>query len=321
MRSNFFYRPAVIPLWTPSPIGANRQEILKKFNVCVGDVGYFTDTGGFHVLFNVFLPASANIALGFTPPDAFEPYGPVYCSDEVSDIRSIPRTNYRHCHGDFSEKDPGLPQNPQRLVRPFNLPGYFYRKCIASYHMDAPKSKKKVREGSILDLPHGAWKDTLNVGTRLKLRIYLEDHGNDWYNHYLKQPTGPIIPEDSLKVVTGSYKCIGWALATCSTKSSKTISAGLYKTSETCPYYDWDRHDEVVVQTGPLAEETQGDKEFPPNQCVAVQVYSVTIAKTVRNATGSFFESVKSSLSFTRGNTPKNSRVRLSIRFLPKRAT
>jgi len=313
MRSNFFYRSVVIPLFTPSPIGVGRPEIFKKFNVCVGDVGYFTDTGGFFVLFNVFLPSSANIALGLTPPDAFEPYAPVYYAEDISDIRSLPRTNYRHCHGDFSQRDSDAPQNPQRLVWPFNLSNHlivFHREYIASYHMEAPRDKKKAtqRDGSILDLPHGGWKDILNVATKLRLRKYLEDHGKDWYHHYLNQPTTPII-EDSLKVVTGSYKCIGWALGTCSTESSGSISASLYKASDSGPYYDWDRHDEVVVQMGPLAEETQGDRDFPPNQCVAVQVYSIKIAKTIRNATQSFIESVKDLVSFKRGKTPKNSRV------------
>ena len=95
----------------------------------------------------------------------------------------------------------------------------------------------------------------------------------------------PATASDSLKVVTGSYRCSAWALATCSTRSSEKISASLYKTSVSCPYYDWDRHDEVAVQTGPLAEETRGATEFPPNQCVAVQVYSIKIAKNIRNAT------------------------------------
>lgn len=145
MHSNFFYRPVVIPLWSPSPIGGDCQEISKS-NVCVGDVGYFTDTGGFHVLFNIFLPASGNAAIGFKPPDAFEPYGPVSFSEEVSDIKSIPRTSYQHCYGDFSQKDSDAPQNPQRLVQPFSLRSYLIVSIGTTLHciiQNLPKAKAK----------------------------------------------------------------------------------------------------------------------------------------------------------------------------------
>ena len=111
MQSNIFDEEFVIPLWEPSP-GANCPDTS---NVCVGDVGFFTREGGFHVLFNTFLSSARNEELGFMPPNDFQPYGEgeVHFSQDVSKITTISDTHA--CDGDFKSAGTGFhPDHPER---------------------------------------------------------------------------------------------------------------------------------------------------------------------------------------------------------------
>jgi hypothetical protein len=312
MKSTFFLSKGAIALWSPS-LGANVFKEFKKYNVCVGDVGFFTREGGFWVLFNIFLPVQANIDLGFDPPPELEPYGSVACSEEISFFNEIPRTSYRHCDGVFTQ-DLEDTLGSQRFDWPSSQCArslMSFRTCFASYHLQFPatvKGKKLQRWGSVLDLPYGTWKDEMHPRIIPAVHAYLKQHAKTWYLYYRTQPT--TIPNGSLKVVTTSYKCRTWALATCSTESSDEVFARLYKTSNSDLYYDWKKHDKVDVKTGPLASETQGD-EVP--QCIAIEVCSFEVSKNIRNTTAnltsSFIQSV-SNLSLGIGSITNKPRVR-----------
>ena len=111
MQSNIFAEKFVIPLWDPSP-GANCRQTS---NVCVGDVGFLTDDGGFHILFNTFLSSTDNELLGFKPPKDFKPYGEgeVQFSQDVSKITPISDTHA--CDGDFKSAGTRChPDHPER---------------------------------------------------------------------------------------------------------------------------------------------------------------------------------------------------------------
>lgn len=61
-----------IPLWHPSPLAKDPQN--WRWNVCPGDIGYFTSRGGFRTLFNVLQTREENVDHGYDPPDGFIPY-------------------------------------------------------------------------------------------------------------------------------------------------------------------------------------------------------------------------------------------------------
>ena len=276
MRSGFFLSDGAIALWSPS-LGANLHKEFKKSNVCVGDVGFFTKQGGFLVLFNIFLSVEANIDLDFDPPPDLEPY-PACFREDVSIVSMIRRSSYRHCDGAFLQSDLA-PDSPR-----FDWSSSYcvhslmsFRTYFASYRLQVPTTRKKKdvqRWGSVLDLPYGTWKDEMHPRMMSGLQLYIKRHANDWYLYYRMHPSGSTIPDGALKVVTSSYKCRTWALASCSTDSSNEIFAQLYKTSNSDIYYDWAKSDPVDGKTGPVAEETEEDEGELPNQCIAVEVCS-----------------------------------------------
>lgn len=72
MTTPLLFQGHFIPLWHPSPLAQDPRR--WRWNVCIGDVGYFTRNGGFRTLFNVLQTAAQNIDRGYDPPDGFIPY-------------------------------------------------------------------------------------------------------------------------------------------------------------------------------------------------------------------------------------------------------
>ena len=185
----------------------------------------------------------------------------------------------------------------------FFLP--FCRKYIKSYRLTYNKKSSILRSGVLIHLPNGVWKDRMVPTLILDMKRYFDDHAERWYNHYVES-----IPKGRrLQIVNTSYKCSAWAHAACSTESPDDIFARLY---QPFPYseisYQWDKHDEVRGKSGPQLKEL-GDNNLPlVNQCVAVEVYSITKKDGIRNM-GTSIGKFMSRLSISSRNTGQSKRI------------
>ena len=197
----------------------------------------------------------------------------------------------------------------------------FCRKYIKAYRLIYTKKSSILRSGVLIHLPNGVWKDRMVPTMILNMRRYFDDHAERWYNHYADS-----IPKGRrLQIVNTSYKCSAWAHAICSTESPDEIFARLY---QPFPYseisYQWDKHDEVRGKSGPQLKKL-GDDNLPlVNQCVAVEIYSITKTDGIRNM-GTSISTFVSRLSIGSRNTSRSKRIdplgfckSITMRLLPK---
>jgi len=72
MRSGHLPTTDIIPIW--NPISARGAEMRGRVRIDVGDVGTFTQLGGFQVAFNILLDEKTNDLCGYATPPDFTPF-------------------------------------------------------------------------------------------------------------------------------------------------------------------------------------------------------------------------------------------------------
>lgn len=90
MRTKLFDLDFIIPLFSPSKVPAGAK------NVCIGNVGFFNDLGGFTTLFNIFETKSQNLALGYNPPSGFRPFYKTFSQLSIDIQRSEPPKHWSY---------------------------------------------------------------------------------------------------------------------------------------------------------------------------------------------------------------------------------
>ena len=248
--------------------------------VRVGDVGIFTENGGFDFLFNICVPRDDPINPGKLPEN-FIPISPPL---DPTDIRK------------FAEFSPGsyLASSSvaeSRTTESLYVLVYSNFLNLSINVLSSLVFESSASEGAILTMPEGAYSEDLS--NSLRLRQYIATHAEDWYK-FVNGPRGREAQNGDLHVVVGCDKTTSWGMATFANSSLsqetnfrlKFSALGEQQSERNAgEKYMWEHSGVAEVRVGPGRGENEelGETESNrlQNQCLFLRTLNVTLSEKV----------------------------------------
>ncbi|KAF8906821.1 hypothetical protein CPB84DRAFT_1668141, partial [Gymnopilus junonius] len=168
------------PLWKPGP-NNNLPSAYQRAGMSIGDVGTFTDSGGFDFLFNICLPADHPINREGGVPEGFYP------------VQNLRRCDIQR-HAEFH---PGSYLCSQDIK-------------TSQYNGDLSRGlafESSASEGAILTMPSGATSTELT--SVLDFEDYMALHIENWYKFIIGVRSRKV-ENGGVRLVIGCDKSSTW---------------------------------------------------------------------------------------------------------------
>ena len=250
--------------------------------VRAGDVGIFTDDGGFDFLFNICVPIGDPI----NPEELPENFVPIYPSlNSRNDICKFPRFSPGSYLTSSSVAESRTAEQTSYVLHYSNLL-YSFIDALSGLTFESSAS-----EGAILTMPEGA--DSEDLRNRLRFQTYIGTHAKDWYK-FANGPCGREARNGDLRLVVGHDKSTSWGMASFSNSS---LSQGTkfrlkFTALEDQPSqrsavnnYAWEYSGVAEVRVGPGPSENKGLGETDScrlqNQCLFIRSLHVMLSEKV----------------------------------------
>ena len=247
--------------------------------VRVGDVGIFTENGGFDFLFNICVPRDDLINPRMLP----ENFVPISPPVDPTDIRK------------FAEFSPGsyLASSSVAESRTTESSYVVYSNLLNLLInvLSGLIFESSASEGAILTMPEGAYSEDLSNSSRL--RQYIATHAEDWYK-FVNGPRGREAQNGDLHVVVGCDKTTSWGMATFADSSLsqetnfrlKFSALGEQESQRNAGNkYMWEHSGVAEVRVGPGRGENEElgetDSNRLRNQCLFLRTLNVTLSEKV----------------------------------------
>ena len=248
--------------------------------VRVGDVGIFTENGGFDFLFNICVPIDDPI----NPRSLPENFIPISPPVDPTDIRK------------FAEFSPGSYLASSSVAESQTAESSYV--LVYSNFLDLLINilsglifESSASEGAILTMPEGAYSEDLSNFSRL--RQYIATHAEDWYK-FVNGPRGREAQNGDLHVVVGCDKTTSWGMATFADSSLsqetkfrlKFSALGEQQSQRNAGNkYMWEHSGVAEVRVGPGRGENEElgetDSNRLRNQSLFLRTLNVTLSEKV----------------------------------------
>ena len=248
--------------------------------VRVGDVGIFTENGGYDFLFNVCVPRDDPINPRMLP----ENFIPISPPVDPIDIRKFAEFSPGSYLASSSVAESRTNESSYVLVYSNFL--NLLINVLSSLIFESSAS-----EGAILTMPEGAYSEDLS--NSLRLRQYIATHAEDWYK-FVNGPRGREAQNGDLHVVVGCDKTTSWGMATFANTSLtqetnfrlKFSALGEQQSQRNAGNkYMWEHSGIAEVRVGPGRGENEelGETESNRlrNQCLFLRTLNVTLSEKV----------------------------------------
>ena len=248
--------------------------------VRVGDVGIFTENGGFDFLFNICVPTDDPI----NPKKLPENFVPISPPVDPTDIRKFAEFSPGSYLASSSVAESRTTESSYVLIYSnfLNLIINVFSGLIF---------ESSASEGAILTMPEGAYSEDLSNSSRL--RQYIATHAEDWYK-FVNGPRGREAQNGDLHVVVGCDKTTSWGMATFANSSLSQETNFRLKFSPLGEQqsqrnagnkYMWEHSGVAEVRVGPGHGENEElgetDSNRLRNQCLFLRTLNVTLSEKV----------------------------------------
>ncbi|KAF9470440.1 hypothetical protein BDN70DRAFT_939709 [Pholiota conissans] len=266
------------PLFNPGP-NLYRPLSYLHVGVSIGDVGIFTQSGGFSFIFSICLARNDPIQ----PKDLPEDFAPIEPCINTRELRRCP------------EFLPGS-----------HLASKSIKKVLNDNSSDADLTFEAIEsEGAILTLPEGAI--AYDLENKSRIEKYAAENVERWYR-YINGTCGRQAKNGDVRLVIGCDKSTSWGMAVINSPDQHTIHCLKYRlivsdaspssssssSSSSIPsnqHYRWDSSGYTDTRIGPHPEEiellrqnedsTATTSEKHSNQCLFARTLNLTLRDNV----------------------------------------
>ena len=248
--------------------------------VRLGDVGIFTENGGFDFLFNVCVPKDDPI----NPTKLPENFIPISPPVDPTHIRKFAEFSPGSYLASSSVAESRTAESSYVLV-------YSNFLNLLVNVLSGLIFESSASEGAILTMPEGAYSEDLSNFSRL--RQYIATHAEDW-SKFVNGPRGCEAQNGDLHVVVGCDKTTSWGMATFADSSLsqetnfrlKFSALGEQQSQHNAGNkYMWEHSGVAEVRVGPGRGENEElgetDSNRLRNQSLFLRTLNVTLSEKV----------------------------------------